>query len=56
LTVNVKQLFETLDDASAHIIRLSDPNVDLPLANDDNLSQGTVRYAIATSIKAMMSL
>jgi len=44
LTVNVKQLFETLDDASAHIIRLSDPDVDLPLASDDNLSQGTARY------------
>jgi hypothetical protein len=30
----VKQLF---DDASAHVIRLSDPDVDLPLASDDNL-------------------
>jgi hypothetical protein len=56
LTVNVKQLFETLDDASAHIIRLFDPNVDLPLASDGSLSQGTMRYAIATSIKAMTSL
>ena len=56
LTVNVKQLFETLDDVSAHIIRLSDPTVDLPLTSDDSLSQGTMRYAIATSIKAMVSL
>jgi hypothetical protein len=56
LTVNVKHLFETIDDASAHVTRLSDPDVDLPLASDDNLTQGTVPYAIATSIKAMMSL
>jgi len=56
LTVNVKQLFETIDDASAHNIHLFDPNVDLPLASDGSLSQGTMRYAIATSIKVMASL
>jgi hypothetical protein len=38
LTVNVKQLFETLNDASAHAARLFDLNVDLLLSSGDNLS------------------
>ena len=55
-TVNVKQLFETLDDASIHVACLFDPNIDLPLISDDNLSQDTMRYAVATSIGVVVSL
>jgi hypothetical protein len=55
LTVNVKRLFEIPTDASAHATWFFDPNVGLPLTSDDNLIQGTMRYAIATSIKATVS-
>jgi hypothetical protein len=51
----VKQLFEILTDASAHATWFFDPNVGLPLTSDDNLIQGTMRYAIATSIKGTVS-
>src|SRR5437762_1525371 len=62
LTIGTKQLFETIDDTSNDITQLFQTDVTLPLPTAVNQQEdtvwkpGTMRYAIATTIKAMIQL